>query len=121
MAQLAVRNDHTCTRDAIMLGDCPNRRAVERKFVRLPAWLIFHGANKQKHVAMVRDISRRGIFFYSDVHLNTGEEIEFVVQFPKWTNSAPISCKGKVVRVEQAAPGAAIGVAASLNSFTVGK
>lgn len=115
----ACMNDEICTRDAIMLGDFPNRRATTRRFVRLPAWLIFYRTSQQKHVAMVRDISRQGIFFYSDLAATVGEEIEFVMQFPKWTNSPAIACKGRVVRVEQAAPGAKIGVAASLNQFVV--
>ena len=119
MAQAAPISDKNSTRDAIMLGECPNRRAVVRNFVRLPAWIVIHGKERQKHVAMVRDISREGIFFYSDVQTAPGEPIEFVLKFPKWTNSAPVFCKGIVVRVERAAPEAAIGVAASLNSFVV--
>ena len=43
----------------------------------------------------------------------------FVMKFPKWTQSSPIACKGKVVRVEQAVPGAATGVALSLTRFFV--
>jgi len=104
---------------AVMLGECPYSRAVERKFVRLPAWVIFYRRGRKKHVAMVRDMSRQGIFFYSDYRPSEGEEIEFVMKFPKWTNTAPIACKGIVVRVESPAPGAAIGIAASLSRFAV--
>src|SRR5947209_19278932 len=100
-----------------MLGMCPNhQRSATRKFLRLPAW---SRVNFQKHVAMVRDMTRQGIFFYSDVRPQVGEEIAFVMKFPKWTQSSPIACKGKVVRVEEAVPGAAIGVALSLTRFFV--
>jgi PilZ domain len=112
-------SDQTRARDGFMIGEYPNRRASKRKFVRLPAWVIFYRTNQQKHVAMVRDISRQGIFFYSDVQPAAGDEIEFVIKFPKWTNSPPIACKGTVVRVEHAAPGAAVGIAASLYRFVV--
>jgi len=87
---------------AVMLGECPYSRAAKRKFVRLPAWVIFYRNGRKKHVAMVRDMSRQGIFFYS-----------------KWTNTAPIACKGIVVRVENPVPGAAIGIAISLTRFAV--
>jgi|SRR5437588_11847074 len=103
---------------AVMLGECPYSRAAKRKFVRLPAWVIFYRNGRKKHVAMVRDMSRQGIFFYSDFR-PSGEEIEFVMKFPKWTNTAPIACKGIVVRVENPVPGAAIGIAISLTRFAV--
>ena len=119
MPELESGAGRSSTRDAIMLGECPNRRAAERQFVCLPAWVIFYQFGQQKHVAMVRDISRQGIFFYSDLRPAPGDEIEFVIKFPKWTKTAPVACKGTVVRVEHAAPGAAIGVAASLHRFVV--
>jgi hypothetical protein len=89
---------HNSAREAIMLGVCPNQhRSATRKFLRLPAWLVFYGVNFEKHVPMVRDMTRQGIFFYSDVHPEVGEEIAFVMKFPKWTKSSPIACKGRVL------------------------
>jgi len=81
--------------------------------------LGFFGVNLSKHVAIERDMTRQGIFFYSDVRPLVGEEIVFVMKFPRWTNSSPTACKGKVVRVEQAVPGDDIGVALSLSRFLV--
>ena len=81
--------------------------------------MVFYSVNFKKHVAMVRDMTRQGIFFYSDVRPQVGEEVAFVMKFPKWTDSSLIACKGKVVRVEQAVPGAAVGVALSLSRFLV--
>ena len=119
MSQTKVAS-HNSPGEAIMLGMCPNQqRSSTRKFLRLPAWMVFYGDSFQKHVAMVRDMTRQGIFFYSDVRPQLGEEIAFVMKFPKWTQSSPIACKGKVVRIEQAVPGAAIGVALSLSRFFV--
>jgi hypothetical protein len=96
-----------------------NRRSMRRQFLRLPAWIIFYRTNLQKHVAFVRDMSRQGIFFHSDIEPWEGDEISFVLRFPTWTNSAAIECKGTVVRVEQAVPGARLGVAARLDRFLV--
>lgn len=76
---------HNSAGEAIMLGLCPNQqRSATRKFHRLPA-TVFYGINLQKHVAMVRDMTRQGIFFYSDVRPQLGKEIAFVMTFPKWT------------------------------------
>jgi hypothetical protein len=82
--------------------------------------MVFYRVNLQKHVALVRDASRQGIFFYSDIQPSEGDRIDFVLQFPKWTNSGVIVCKGTVVRVEQAAtPGARIGVAVRLDRYII--
>jgi hypothetical protein len=50
---------------------------------------------------------------------SAGSELEFVLRFPAWTKSAPISCKGKVVRVQKAPVGAVYGVAVSLNGYRI--
>ena len=70
---------------------------------------------------MVRDMTGRGIFFYSEFRPAVGDEIEFVLKFPKWTNTGVFACKGKVVRVEQPVPDACPGVAVSLNRFMLWK
>jgi hypothetical protein len=102
-----------------MLGKCPNRRATVRHFVRLPAWIVFYQDNLKRHLGFVRDVSRRGIFFYSDFHPAVGDEIAFVMKFPTWTNVGPVVCRGEVVRVEQAAQQARVGVAARLKRFMI--
>jgi hypothetical protein len=108
-------------REAVMVEERFNfRRSTTRKFLRLPAWMVFYRVNLQKHVALVRDASRQGIFFYSDIQPSEGDRIDFVLRFPKWTNSGVIVCKGTVVRVEQAAtPSAHIGVAVRLDHYII--
>jgi hypothetical protein len=106
-------------REAVMAGDGFKRRSTTRKILRLPAWMVFYRANLQRHVALVRDASRQGIFFYSDIQPFKGDHIDFVLRFPKWTNSGVIVCKGTVVRVEQATPGAHIGVAVRLHRYII--
>jgi hypothetical protein len=80
--------------------------------------MIFYRHGLRKHVTMVRDLNRSGIYFYSKIAPLVGTEIEFVMRFPKWTNLGPVACKGKVLRVEQPEGGAA-GVAVKLSRFWV--
>ena len=101
------------------LVDRPQQRVIERRFVRLPAWMVFYRHGLKKHVSMVRDMNRSGIYFYSNFAPLQGSHIEFVMKFPKWTNLRPIACKGEVLRVEQPVPGAAVGVAVKLSRFWV--
>ena len=68
------RASHYSPGEAIMLGVCvcPNQQgSVSRKFLRLPAWFFF-GVNPSKHFAIDRDMTRQGIFFYSDVRPSSG-------------------------------------------------
>jgi hypothetical protein len=95
------------------------QRFHERRFVRLPAWMVFYRHGLRKHVTMVRDLNRSGIYFYSKLAPLAGTDIEFVMKFPEWTNLGPVACKGKVLRVEQPECGAAIGVAVRLSRFWV--
>src|SRR5438477_7512808 len=80
-----------------------NRRNTSRKQVRLPAWVIAYRESLHKHVAMVRDMTKDGMFLYCGIAkaASCGDEIEFVIRFPKWTNTPAVACKGKIVRIEQ--------------------
>lgn len=95
------------------------QRVSERHFVRLPAWMVFYRRGLKKHVSMVRDMNRSGIYFYSNFAPLQGSHIEFVMKFPRWTNLKAIACKGKVLRVEQPEAGADVGVAVELSRFWV--
>lgn len=90
--------------------DRENRR-TSRLFVRLPASITLDSLPHGEHVAFVRDISRRGIFFYSDFKPNDHECIAFVLEYRNGPKNIKLQLSGSVVRVEQAAPGSAIGVA----------
>ncbi|HKN36024.1 MAG TPA: PilZ domain-containing protein [Terriglobales bacterium] len=86
-------------------------RSVSRAFVRLPAWITVDSPHSEEHVAFVRDISPRGIFFYSDFKLTKGKHIDFVLEYLSGTSRVRLHLNGCVVRVEQAAPKSAIGIA----------
>lgn len=95
------------------------QRKSERRFVRLPSWMIFYRQGLRKHVSLVRDLNHGGMYFYSKLAPQVGEEVEFVMRFPKWTNLGLVACKGRVLRVEQPNRDAAIGVALKLTRFWV--
>jgi hypothetical protein len=61
---------------------------------------------------MVRDVSREGIFLYSDFAPAIGSQLNINVVLSE--QRLKLSCQATVVRVEQISPGAAPGIAARL-------
>jgi hypothetical protein len=96
-------------------GTLPQRGAL-RAFVRLPAWLTLGRAHGTEHVAFVRDISTRGIFFYSDFDATAGKQVTFVLEYLNGPSRVRLHLKGRVVRVEQANPSSATGIAVAFHS-----
>jgi hypothetical protein len=84
-----------------MVKDKQQRNAV-RMFVRLPAWITLETC-ADEHVAFVRDISPRGIFFYSDFLPAEGDQVRFVLEYLSGKNKTRLHLCGKVVRLEQQA------------------
>ena len=68
------------------------------------------------HVAMIRDVSATGIFFYSDFKPPVGARVSLTLEIRTSTGNTRIRCDGKVVRVEQIRAGAAPGIALVLDS-----
>jgi hypothetical protein len=97
-----------------MLGRVAQRKA-SRVFVRLLAWIRVDSSPHDEHVAFVRDISPRGIFFYSDFKPTSGERIAFVLQYRKDAKRIKLHVSGSVVRVEQATSTSAIGIAVAFD------
>lgn len=82
------------------------RRVSDRRLLCLPAWVIFYRASCEKQIIKIRNMTRQGMFFYSDLPLCPGETVEFVMRLPRWTKSAPVACRGVVTRVEKSKTGA---------------
>ena len=102
--------------EAVMLGTFATRRSTPRLPIRRIAWLTFETLPDHERVALVKDISARGIYFYSDIDLGIGDQLEFLVEFLSGSERVRLHLKGEVVRVEKAAPGSACGVAISFYS-----
>ena|SRR5690348_12024412 len=103
-----------------LTGNSLDQRSTRRRLLELPAWIMVYTVNsRHKYVAMVRDMTRSGIYFCCDFSARVGEEIDFILKFPRWTKAPALACKGEVVRVEQRGPGARAGMALRLNRYTV--
>ena len=54
-------------------------------------------------VGKTRDISTKGVFFYVDTQPGEDSRLEVILEFPNrvtGNHSSPVSCRGRVVRVE---------------------
>jgi hypothetical protein len=102
--------------EAVMLSTLAKKRSTPRVHARRTAWITFNASLEHEHVALVKDISEKGVFFYSDFHPAVGDQLEFVVEFLSGSDRVRLHLKGQVVRVEQAAPDSAPGVAVSFYS-----
>jgi len=80
------------------------RRASRRFTMALPVTLRLDGpSGAQEQRAQTRDVSFRGLYFFSEKSFEAGTQIEFVLTLPKEITMAGdvnIRCYGHVVRVE---------------------
>ena len=96
----------------IMLATQVNKRCNPRSLVIFP--ISITGADgRETHSGIVRDISKEGIFFYSNYKPQLQEIITFVLHM---SDNNKISGTGQVLRIEQKVPGAAVGVAVKIRS-----
>ena len=94
------------------------QRATRRFSLRLPVSVKFSDAGEK--TAHTRDVSARGICFYMDSTVAEGSDIEFTLTLPPeitLTESIRVRCKGKVVRVDQAAVEGKVAVAAVIDEY----
>ncbi|MCI0349764.1 MAG: PilZ domain-containing protein [Acidobacteriales bacterium] len=90
------------------------RRSSNRNFLHAAAE-VRSSAIAGAHVAVVRDISESGVFFYSDFKPALGTNLCITIK-PSFVgdSDAGFYCEGTVVRVEQQRPEAAPGIALRL-------
>ena len=96
------------------------QRTARRFAVRLPVVVKYGAGPRQKKSAETRDVSSRGICFYVDTSLDEGSEIEFTLTLPPevtMTETSRVRGRGKVVRVEEAAAGGRVAIAASIERY----
>jgi hypothetical protein len=71
--------------------------------------------------AQTTNLSAAGAFFYIGMRLVEGTEVEFTLVVPSeltHTAALPVTCKGRVVRVQQDRPIDRIGIAVTIYSFS---
>ena len=97
-----------------MAGSKPqtNTRSAERYPVKVPATVRVQNGGVHEVESETRDLSRNGMFLYTDADLTTGSEIEIVAMLPPEITKAGaawVCCHARVVRVEEGGPEGARG------------
>jgi len=98
----------------------PTERRTSRRFnMALPLALRLYNSSGavEKH-GETRDVSFRGLYFWTEEALETGNPIEFVLTLPKeitMTRDVNIHCFGRVTRVDNQQP--TRGVAARIERY----
>ncbi len=96
------------------------RRSMRRFDMRLPAAIrMSSGDGGEEWVTESRNVSARGLFFYSDRPLTEGAHLEVTLTFPPhitFTESVRIRFTARVVRVEGESQ-ERIGVAAAIEEY----
>lgn len=96
----------------LMATGLSNQRSSPRAFIVCPITVEFESGTVH---GIVRDFSDTGLFFYS----NFRPELQMKVDFVFHVDNRSISGHGKVVRVHEGSPGAAIGVAVKLSVLKI--
>ena len=109
----STTNKSTLLGEAVMLGTLQQRRRTPRISTRRAAWLTVQSPREHEHVSLVKDISTRGVFFYSDFVPGVGDHLDFVIEYLRGDDRVRLHFNGTVVRVEQSVPGNAPGIAVS--------
>ena len=97
-----------------------DQRTTRRFSLRLPVSVKFANGGVPEVSAETRDVSARGVFFYMDSKVTEGSPIEFTLTLPPeitLTESIRVRCKGRVVRVDQGAPGSQVGIGAVIDQY----
>jgi hypothetical protein len=81
----------------------PTERRTSRRFTMSLPLTLRVGRSPGEKRGETRDVSFRGLFFWTQEELEAGAPIEFVLTLPKeitMTRDVQIHCYGRVIRVE---------------------
>ena len=80
------------------------RRLAERHAVKTPLRLRVRRSDMSEQKVESENVSRRGVFFNTDLQLNEGTMLDVLLEMPEAITGVPDAhwiCLGHVVRVEQ--------------------
>lgn len=101
-------------RNGVLYDSYPNRRLEPRGISILP---LAVKTEAQDCIALLRDISQTGMFFYCNTRPAIGSEVEVVIR-PSFADArVVVRCRCRVVRIEVSAPGAATGVGVAIEEY----
>lgn len=98
-----------------MATPATEKRSTRRFSLQLPVKL----QGQVSEVAHTRDVSSRGICFYTETRLTPGSDIEFTLTLPPeitMTDAIMVHCRGHVVRVEECG-GGKLAIAAEISQY----
>lgn len=95
----------------IMRSAVQEARKVSRVHLTVPASVSCPSLNCQDRLAIMRDLSTTGAFFYAELEAMEGSAITLQFVLTAFGKSIRMVCDGNIVRVERFPRGAATGVA----------
>jgi hypothetical protein len=103
--QVSLPNLQRWRAEAIMVNTELEQRRLRRHMVRMPVSVRWSKGDVGGTVlALVRDISERGVFLYLDARIPEGAKIEYTLALPQeivGDTTSVFHCKGQVVRLEE--------------------
>jgi hypothetical protein len=107
-----------CYAASPMTSGKPEKRSVRR--VPVQAQVSIRSGQSEASTGLTRDLSRNGVFFYTESRIREGSDLELVVMLPpELTNGEKqwVCCQASVVRVEETPGAGRIGVAADIRNI----
>jgi hypothetical protein len=95
----------------IMRSILPEERKVSRVHLTIPASVNCPTLNCQDRLAIMRDLSTEGAFFYAELDGVEGAPITVHFILAAFGKNIRMACDGRIVRVEHFPRGAATGIA----------
>jgi|SRR5580700_175041 hypothetical protein len=99
-----------------------SRKPEQRSLPRMPVQVqvSIRSGQSEANTGLTRDLSRNGVFFYTDSKIQEGSNLEMVLMLPPELTQGEkswVCCQASVVRVEETAGTSQIGVAASIRNI----
>lgn len=113
-----LRRNRMLGKQELAFNDAPDRRAMRRFAMKLPASVRVSGIPNE-FATETENISARGIFFYLDRWMNEGSRVEVTMSFPpEVTLADPLHVRfvARVVRIETKSA-TRTGVAATIQEY----
>ena len=95
----------------IMRSALAEERKVSRVHLTVPASVSCPTMNCQNRLAIMRDLSTAGAFFYAELDASEGASITLQFVLSAFGKNIKMVCDGMVVRVDRFPRGAATGIA----------
>jgi hypothetical protein len=106
--------------ESTLLETTPERRAIRRFDMRLPASVTVEGADIGELLTETQNVSARGVFLYLDRPLARGSRIHVTLTFPPHvtlTDPVRVRFSARVERVEAPLPASRVGIAAVIEHY----